>query len=330
MPRRLRVSHYMPEEHGSHADFIAPWARAVEAASAGALMLDVHPGTSAFGKLENQYAQVTTGEVDVAHSPAGLPEGRFPLTTLVNLPFMAASSGDGTRILQGLFETHLRPEFEDLEVLALHADSGGILHMRDALVTRLEQLAGLRLRCPAGPMEAALRQLGAEPVPLTPPHIRAAAEAGRIDGAVMAWDVLAYTGTAEIFRHHTDTKLYVSPLYFVMNGASWRGLDPASQAAVKRCSGVTLAERFPAWWRAWEAPGRVLGLVEGQSMGRLEPAELERWRRAAAPAVEAHVDALVAAGHRGARATYEAALALRGQVWRSTPEPAHRGLGRVV
>ena len=220
MPHRLDVSHYMPEDHGSHADFIAPWAKAVEAASDGTLSLSVHTGASAFGKLENQHAQVASGQVDVAHSPAGLPEGRFPLTTLMNLPFMASSSAQGTQMLNALLEPHLAAEYDGLKVLALHADSGGVLHTRDELVTRLEQLRGLRLRCPAGPMEAALRLLGVEPVPLTPPNIRAAAEAGRIDGAVMAWDVLAYTGTAEIFRHHTDTKLYVSPLYFVMNGES--------------------------------------------------------------------------------------------------------------
>lgn len=311
MPRRLSVSHYMPEDHGSHADFIAPWAKAVEVASAGALSLEVHTGASPLGKLENQYEQVATKAVDISHSPAGLPEGRFPLTTLLNLPFMAASSAEGTYLLNALLGDYLAPEYEGLKVLALHADSGGVLHTRDQLVTRLEQLRGLRLRCPAGPMEAALRLLGAVPVPLTPPNIRAAAEEGRIDGAVMAWDVLAYTGTAQIFRHHTDTKLYVSPLYFVMNGESWRDLDSQAQAAIEGCSGPALADRFPIWWQGWEAPGRALGLADGQVMGALAPEELARWRSAAAPAVDAHVDLLVAAGHAGARATYEAALALR-------------------
>lgn len=320
MVRPLRVSHYMPEDHGSHADFIAPWARAVEAASEGALALSVHPGPSALGRLENQHAQVASGAVDIAHSPAGLPEGRFPLTTLVNLPFMAASSAEGTALLNALLPSHLAPEYRGLKVLALHADSGGVLHTRDALVTRLEQLEGLRLRCPAGPMEAALRLFGAEPVALTPPRIRAAAEERRIDGAVMAWDVLAYTGTAEVFRHHTDTKLYVSPLCFVMNEASWQSLDVRAQAALETCSGAALARRFPSWWQAWEAPGRALGLAEGQVTGALAPAELERWRETAAPAIEAHVDALVAAGHPAARPTYEAALALRERC----PSDAHR------
>ena len=150
MPRRLDISHYMPDDHGSHADFIAPWAKAVEAASGGTLALTVHTGVSALGKLENQHAQVASGQVDVAHSPAGLPEGRFTLTTLMNLPFMASSSAQGTQMLNALLEPHLAAEYHGLKVLALHADSGGVLHTRDALVTRLEQLEGLRLRCPAG------------------------------------------------------------------------------------------------------------------------------------------------------------------------------------
>ena len=237
--------------------------------------------------------------------------GVFPLTTLLNLPFMATSSEEGTHLLNALLETNLAPEYDGLKVLALHADSGGVLHTRDALVTRLEQLEGLRLRCSAGPMAAALRQFGAVPVTLTPPEIRAAAEEGRIDGAVMAWDVLAYTGTAHVFRHHTDTKLYVSPLYFVMNGVTWLGLDPQEQDAIERCSGPALARRLPGWWQAWEAPGRALGLAEGQIIGALAPEELSRWRETAAPAIEAHVDGLVAAGHATARAVYEAALDLR-------------------
>jgi len=59
--------------------------------------------------------------------------------------------------------------------------------------------------------------IGAEPVHLLPPAIRGAAETGDIDGAIMAWDVLAYTQTQNIFRYHYTDVFYVSPLYLVMN-----------------------------------------------------------------------------------------------------------------
>ncbi len=313
MPRKLNISHYMPEDHGTHVDFIAPWAKAVEKASAGALSLEVHTGANALGKLDNQYTQVLSGAVDVAHSPAALPVGRFPLTSLMNLPFLADSSSQGTRLLNALLEPHLAREFRGLKVLGLHVDSGSVLHTRDELVTRLEQLKGLRLRCSAGPMEAALHQLGAEPVPLTPPNVRQAAEEGRLDGAVMAWDALLYSGTADIFHHHTRNSLCFAPLYFVMNGETWKSLDDRERDAVERCSGAVLARQFPLWWSHWEAPGLTHCQAPGHVMGALAPDELQRWREAAAPAVEAHIEALAAGGHPEARAVYQAALTLRRQ-----------------
>ena len=48
-------------------------------------------------------------------------------------------------------------------------------------------------------MEAVLTRLGAVPVPLNPPQIYAVATQQEIDGAVMAWDVLAYTRTDASF-----------------------------------------------------------------------------------------------------------------------------------
>ena len=48
----------MPRDHGTHRDFIAPWARAVEACSGGRLRVTVHDGDSPLGRLAQQHAQV--------------------------------------------------------------------------------------------------------------------------------------------------------------------------------------------------------------------------------------------------------------------------------
>ena len=94
-------------------------------------------------------------------------------------------------------------------------------------------------------MVAALAALGAIPVALQPPQIREAALTGQIDGAVMAWDVVAYTQTAELLPFHTDTKLYVSPLYFGMNRARYDTLPANVRDAVDAASGEALVSKFP-------------------------------------------------------------------------------------
>jgi TRAP-type C4-dicarboxylate transport system substrate-binding protein len=203
------------------------------------------------------------------------------------------------------------PEFDAFKVLALHADSGGVLHTRHGPVTRLEDLQGLRLRCPAGPMTAALTALGAVPIPLLPPQIHDAVRTGLVDGAVMAWDVVAYTRTAAMLPFHTDTRLYVSPLYFVMNRARYDGLAAPLRSAIDAVSGDALVRQFPGWWHAWERPGRRLAEAPGQTISVLSADELDRWRDAAAPAIAAHLTALRESGVTGAHDLYAAATALR-------------------
>jgi TRAP-type C4-dicarboxylate transport system substrate-binding protein len=311
-PIDLVVSHYMPRDHGTHRDFIAPWARAVEAVSGGRLRLTVHDGDSALGRLERQHEQVVSGVVDVAHSVASLPPGRFPRTAIAGAPFLAASASTGTRVLARLFSRFLAVEYTDLTVLALHADSGGLLHTREGPIERLDDLRDLRIRAPSALVASALAELGAVPVVLAPLQIRAAAEAGQLDGAAMAWDVLLYSDTAAIFRYHLDVPLYVSPLYFVMNRARYAGLDPARRGAIDAASGPALAERFGHWWEAWSGPAREEVRRRGNRVSGLAPGERERWAGAAQPAVDRWLRGLEADGVAEARAIHEAASALAG------------------
>ena len=309
-PVDLAVSHYMPRDHGTHRDFIEPWARAVEVASGGRLRVAVHDGDSALGRLEHQHAQVVSGVVDVAHSVASLPAGRFPRTAIVGAPFVAASAAIGTQLLSRLFSRYLAVEYEHVAVLALHADSGGLLHTRQGPVERLEDLRGLRVRVPSDLVASALAELGARPIVLPPRAIREAAEAGRIDGAAMAWDVVLYSGTADIFRYHLDESLYVSPLYFVMNRARYGGLHPELRAAVDAASGPALTERFGGWWELWARPAREEVERCGNVVSPLAVAERERWARAARPAVDRWLRALEVDGVPEARAIDDAASAL--------------------
>src|SRR5262249_61766851 len=106
-----------------HRAFIAPWAGAVEAGSGGQLRVTVHDGDTALGRLERQHAQVTSGAVDVAHSVASLPPGRYPRTAIVGAPFLAADAAHGTRLLARRFRRFLAGESARLWVPALPAGS---------------------------------------------------------------------------------------------------------------------------------------------------------------------------------------------------------------
>ncbi|MGI6853900.1 hypothetical protein [Mesorhizobium sp. 1B3] len=292
---RLVVSHYMPADHGTHVDFIVPWTLRVQAACPS-LEFELHCEGHEYGLLENQFSQVSTGVVDIAHSPAALPAGRFPLTNLMNMPFLVEDSQQASDRLWAAHPLYLEEEFRPLRVLALHADSGGVLHMRDTEIRSLDDLAGKRIRTPAGAIADAISVIGAEPVHLLPPAIGKAARAGEIDGAIMAWDVLAYTQTQDIFRHHYEDIFYVSPLYLVINPDSHARLTDEERQALHGHSGADLTRRFGAFWRSWSAPGRALAQGKGHSLDRLPSSVLSGLRTAAAAGTKRHVDRLIGEG----------------------------------
>jgi TRAP-type transport system periplasmic protein len=292
----LTISHYMPATHGTHVDFIAPWARALESRSGGAIAATVFDGTTPLGVLQNQFEQVRSGVVDVAHSVGSLPPGRFPRTAIAGMPFLTDTAEAGSRLLWHLFPDHLRAEYAEFKMLALHADSGGLLHTRDRPIERLEDLAGLRVRTPNPLISGMVHRLGGIPVPLAPPEINRALRDGAIDAAAMPWDVVLYTDSADILRYHLDTRLYVSPLYFVMNRARFEGLAPELQRAVEDVSGDALVERFGGWWKSWEEPGVAAVLARGHTITRLTESERDRWRRAVQPVIDDRLAALAADG----------------------------------
>jgi TRAP-type C4-dicarboxylate transport system substrate-binding protein len=292
----LRISHYMPPEHGTHADFIEPWARALERRSEGAITATIYDGTTQLGLLAKQHDQVLRGEVDVAHSPGHLPQGRFPRTAIVGMPFLADTAATGSRLLRHLLPRYLAAEYGDFKVLALHADAGGLLHTRDRPIERFEDLAGLRIRTPNKLISDMVASLGGIPVPLAPPDINAALRSGAIDAAAMPWDVVLYTGSDQFLRYHLDNRLYVSPLYFVMNRARYDALPRDLQQAVDDVSGDALMGRFGDWWKRWEKPGVEAVLAQGHTITRLQESERRRWQEVVQPVIDHRLDALAAEG----------------------------------
>jgi TRAP-type transport system periplasmic protein len=78
----LRLSHYLPEVHGIHTDFIGPWTERVTECSGGEIEFEIFAGGTQRGNVARQQEQVMAGVVDIAHGLHGIPRGRFPRTSI--------------------------------------------------------------------------------------------------------------------------------------------------------------------------------------------------------------------------------------------------------
>jgi TRAP-type transport system periplasmic protein len=110
----LKISHYLPPTHGIEVDFLWPWAENLRERTNGAVDFEIYPVNSAFGRAERQADQARAGIVDIAFGLAGIPRGRFPHTSVIELPFVVEKAGPGSRTLWQLYKDgRLGGEYDD-------------------------------------------------------------------------------------------------------------------------------------------------------------------------------------------------------------------------
>ena len=301
----LKVSHYLPAVHGIHTDFIGPWTEAVSACTDGELTFEIFPAGSQLGNVARQQEQVMAGVVDIAHGLHGIPRGRFPRTSLIDLPFLTDDAGAASHALWALYEDGtLADEYKGLKVLALHAHNGGLLHTADKKVETMEDMKGLRIRTPSPAISEMLSYVGATPQGLPPGEVYENLQRGVIDGTVFPWDPMKSFGLIEVTQNHLDFGAYTVSFFFVMNEATYNGLSPKAQACIDQNSGAALVEKFGDWWDGWDRPAREEAVAAGHNIVSLTEEQRDEWRAALEPMIEAYLDKAEAEGIDNAREIY--------------------------
>lgn len=301
----LKVSHFLPSVHGIHQDFIVPWTEAVTECTRGEVQFDISPAGTQLGNVARQQEQVMAGVVDIAHGLHGIPRGRFPRSSLIDMPFLTDDAGAATHALWSLLPDALAEEYKGLKVLALHAHNGGLIHTQGTKVETMEDLEGLRIRTPSPAISSMLEYLGAAPQGLPPGEVYENLQREVIDGTVFPWDPVASFGLNEVLDYHLEAGVYTVSFFFVMNERSYAALSPEAQSCIDENSGDNLVPKFADWWDKWDAPGREGAVEAGHEITTLSDEERARWRETLAPMMEAYLAEVEAAGVENAREIYE-------------------------
>ena len=113
-----------------------------------------------------------------------------------------------------------------------------------------EDLKGLVLRTPAGPITALVTNLGASPIVMAPPDMYEALEKKNITGYVFEPAGITNFKLEEVTNYATDMPLYNGAFGLVMNWDKWNSLPPEYQAIIEETTGkvgsLAAAEDFNA------------------------------------------------------------------------------------
>lgn len=304
----LKLSHFLPDKHGIHQDFLAPWAKELEEKTGGKVAVELYPVNTAFGNVGKQMDQARAGVVDIAHGLAGIPRGRLPRTSVMDLPFLVEGADAATRTLWDLYnEGLLGDEYAGVKPLALHCHNAGQFHTTDKPIKTPADVQGLRLRTPSPATSAMIEHLGGTPVGMPPTQVYENLQKGVLDGTIFTWDAVGAFRLNEVVPHHTEARAYTTCFYFVMNERAYAGLPDDVRSAIDEISGDALIPKFGPWWDKWDARGRKDAVDRGHDIVRLSEAERDAWKQALDPVVASYLKTLEDEGVENPQAIYQRA-----------------------
>jgi TRAP-type C4-dicarboxylate transport system substrate-binding protein len=306
----LRVAHFLPAAAPAHALFMEPWARKVEAESGGRIKVEIYPSMQLGGRAPQLYDQVRDGIADIVWALPGYTPGRFPTIEVFELPFLPASAEATSQAVQAFYEKHQLEEFADVHPLMFHVHAPGMFHMKDAPIRTLEDLEGKKVRAPTRVINDTLGALGATPVGMPVPQVPEALSRGVVDGVVIPWEVSLPLRVHELTNSHTsfagERGFYTSVFLYAMNKGTYEALPDDLKQVIDANSGMALAKQIGKVWDEAEQPGLEAAEATGAEFYVIEGAELERWKAASAPVIEAWIEQMDANGQDGAALVEEA------------------------
>ena len=305
----MKLAYFVGDQHAM-SQWLIKWSEQLEKGSGGRIAVKRFPSAQ-MGPTPGHYDFARTGQADVSWFLHGGTPGRFPLTELINLPFMAGSAEIGTKVINDsqLRAKYLDAEHKGIKVLMLFTHQPGGPHTTKKAIRSLDDFKGLRLRFASPTVRDLVQALGATPVGVPPTEIAEQLQKGTIDGAFMD-----YGGVGIAFKlggtikYSTELYAYITSFGLGMNEDYWNKLSPDLKKLVTDSVTGKEAEVGKAW-DALDVPGKKAVMDGGGEAVKFSAAEMDKVRKIGADVSEAKVKEYEAKG-MPARAIYNEMRAL--------------------
>jgi TRAP-type C4-dicarboxylate transport system substrate-binding protein len=303
-PIELKLAYFVGDQHAM-SQWLIKWANNLEKDSGGRITVKRFPG-SQMGPVQQHYDFVRTGQADVAWFLHGATPGRFPLTELVQVPYLVGSAEIGTKVLNDpeLRSKYLEAEHKGVKVLLLLTHQPGNVHTTKKPIRTVEDMKGLRIRFASPTIRDFIAALGGTPVGVLPTEQVEQLQKGTIDGVFIDYGGAGIAfKMGGVLKYSTEMYSYVSSFGVAMNPDFWNRLPPDLQGIVtKSMTGVE--KEVGEAWDGLDVPGKKAIMDGGGEAIRLSPEENARFRKIGAEVAEARVKDLESKG-MPARAIYD-------------------------
>jgi len=235
----LRLGSTNPPGSAADADF-QTIALAIEHESGGRIEVASRPA-GGYGKVPDMFAMVERGDLEMAVTVQGYSPGRFPQSSVMELPLMFQNSVAGTKAMMALYkEGLLDKDYATVKVLGLYVLEPYPIFTTGKKIETVRNFRGMRIRAPSITVGLAMSKLGAIPLGIPSQMIGDTLANNTLDAISLGWtSVLNTKGIGgkpllEQVSVAVDAKFSAPALMLVMNRAKWEALPADLKAIIEK------------------------------------------------------------------------------------------------
>ena len=276
---------WVPPTHCIVKDVAKPWADEVDKRTEGRVKINLFPG-SALGKAPDHFDLAVRGAADIAVFTPSFTPGRFPLLSVIDLPFMTHRSTPSSYAAYELYRNvpEIQAEFSQVKMYGLTQNDPAQLFTVSKPVRSLEDLKGMTIRVGDEVTGKLFKELGATPVFLPMTELYQALERNTIDGCVVAIEACQSFRVHEVTKFCTMIDVSAIATFIAWNNNSWNKLPPDLQKILGEGELATwFTKHYGPAFEKMTAVG--LELMKKANVERIElsPEEKALWKEKAMP-----------------------------------------------
>jgi TRAP-type transport system periplasmic protein len=292
----MKVAYFVGDHHPLGAWFVR-WSDGVEKASGGRITVKRFPGAQ-MGPPPGYYDMARTGQAEVTQFMHGGTPGRFPITELINLPYLVGSGDIGAKVLNDpeLRTKYLDPEHKGIKGLVYFTVQPGQVMTTKKPIRTLEDFKGMRVRFSSPTIRDFITALGGTAVGVTPTELAEALQKGTVDGAFIDYGGAGIAfKLGGIVKHVSEMYSFVTSFGAAMNPDFYNKL-PADLKKIIDDSMIGQAKELGDGIDSIDGPGKKQIVEGGANAFRLSPEEDAKFRKIGAEVAEAKIKEMEAKG----------------------------------
>jgi len=296
-PIKMKFAYWMPTKHTLHRVFVK-YAKEVEELTKGRVKITLYPG-GALGKPKQQWDMAVGGIADISFFMPGYTAGRFPLSTVFDLPLVGGGSTKvNTAIAQDVFRKYLVQEYKAAKMLFFFVSEPFTIHTSKKKILTLADAKGLKVRASGAVQSATLKRLGITPVTMPITEVYTSMEKGVIDGVFTAFTAMKSFRIYDVSKYSILAGLTATPMAVAMNLKTWNSLPPDIQKILDDLNMRYAFESAKAYDEDY-VKAIEFGKSRGKDIYLLPSGELEKWTNRLLPVYDKWVADMNAKGLPG-------------------------------